>query len=293
MLRALLSSLGALRFTGQRPDVLVVIVDNDGSGEVPEVVEEMRGDLPFPVHCFVEPERNIARARNRGVAEAIGRGASWIAFVDDDETVPPEWLDRLLATRTRFDADLVGGAVHPRLDPRAPAWLRAGGYFGVPERPTGSPLTIAFTNNVLVRASLLACSPAPFDEEFGLSGGSDSLLFMGLHRSGARMVWDNEAAVEELVPFSRQRAGWVLQRAFRVGNVAFRCEQALGRRGRRATRLAKGAARLTGGVSLLLPASLAGRAGAMRALWNIAYGCGVLSAACGYRYLEYRDLHGE
>jgi succinoglycan biosynthesis protein ExoM len=293
MLRALLGSLSELRFPDPPPLLEVIVVDNGGEVTVRSPVEEARQHLPFPVHYLVEPVRNIALARNRGVAEALRRGADWIAFVDDDETVASDWLERLLATQARYAADVVAGTVRWRLSERAPRWISEGRFFETADLPTGQPVTIAFTNNVLVRASLLAGERGPFREEFGRSGGSDSQLFMRLHRQGARMVWDSEARVEERVPESRSTAAWVLRRAFRVGNAAYRCERSLGPLGRPVTRLAKGAARLGAGAALALPSLALGPARVMRALWNVSYGMGILAAAAGYRYVEYRALHGE
>lgn len=293
MLRALLKSLGDLRFSGPRPALRVVVVDNDVNASARPVVEHARAELALPLRYEVEPERNIARARNRCVAAALGDGADFIAFVDDDETVRPDWLDALLAAQRRLGADVVAGAVRARPGPTAAAWVVRSGLLGTRELPTGSAVSVAHTSNVLVAARLLA-GPAPFNPEFGLSGGSDSVLFTRLNRQGARMVWCEDAVVDEVLPPSRAAAGWILQRAFRVGNCALWCERALGSgMGRPARRSLQASARLAFGLVQLLAGVLRGRAGLLRALWSVSYGAGALAALIGYRYVEYRTIHGE
>jgi glycosyltransferase involved in cell wall biosynthesis len=289
-LRALLESLAALRLDPGEAELFVVVVDNDAAGSARPVAEGT--PLPFPLLYAVEPERNISRARNRGVATALARGCDFVAFVDDDETVDPEWIRELLRARERFGAHVVAGGVRPLCPARTPSWLDQGLFYGAPERRSGVPVSVATTDNVLVEARLLDLPGGPFDPGFGVTGGSDSQLFMRLHRDGARMVYWEPARTYETVPPTRARAGWVLRRAFRVGNTALLSERAL-ERGRPAGRLARATLRLAWGAATLPAGAVRGRAAAMRSLWNVAYGCGAWAGALGVRYREYARLHGE
>jgi succinoglycan biosynthesis protein ExoM len=293
MLREMLESLAALRFAGGAPELRIVVVDNDAEGSARPVVDAARPALRVPVRYEVEPRRNIAHARNLSVAAAIEDGAEWIAFVDDDETARPDWLDVLLRVQARYGADVVCGAVRARLAQGAAPWIERTELLGSRPQRTGTPLSIGYTSNVLVAARLLA-GPAPFDPAFGITGGSDSHLFLRLHRQGARMVWAEEAVVDETMPASRVGAAWLLRRAFRVGNCALWAERALGAEmGRPAMRALKASARLALGVAQLAPGALRGRVGLVRALHNVSYGTGALAAVLGYRYEEYRTVHGE
>lgn len=290
-LRELLGSLRALTLSPGEAELFVVVVDNDAAGSARQVVEGT--PLPFPLCYTVEPERNIALARNRGVALALERGCDWVAFVDDDETVDPGWIRQLLAARRRYGADVVAGAVRPLCPPGTPRWLQQGLFYGAAERRTGARLHVAATHNALVAARLLDDPRGPFDPAFGVAGGSDSHLFMRLHGAGARLVFSGEAVTYEHVPATRARAGWVLRRAFRVGNTAVLCERALPT-GTPARRLARATAHLVWGAAGVLPrAALRGRGAALRALWNVAYGCGAWAGLLGVRYREYARAHGD
>jgi hypothetical protein len=46
-------------------------------------------------------------------------------------------------------------------------------------------------------------------------------------------------------------------------------------------------------LSLLPGTLLRGRRGAVRALWSVCFGLGCWAALTGYRYVEYRQVHGE
>jgi glucosyl-dolichyl phosphate glucuronosyltransferase len=64
--------------------------------------------------------RGISGARNSGVAAA--RGAI-IAFLDDDATAAPDWLEQLLAGYSSPNVLGVGGAIEPQWHSRRPRWF--------------------------------------------------------------------------------------------------------------------------------------------------------------------------
>jgi hypothetical protein len=293
MLATLLESLAALRFAGEPPALQVMVTDNDQAGSAREVVEGLRPGFPWPLHYQVEPVRNIALARNRGIRGALALGAQRLAFVDDDERVSPQWLEQLLAAMRRYDAMVTCGPVMARLDPAISPWVARGGFFGFGPHPTGTRLTYATSANLLARAELFAGGTG-FNPELGLLGGSDALLFAEWRARGVSLVAVEDAGVEETIPASRGSAGWVLRRAFRVGNTAILVEKALPPGSRRLlSRLARSSLRLGYGLVLLLPSALLGRGAVLRALWSICFGAGSWAAVLGYRYMEYRNVHGD
>jgi hypothetical protein len=172
-------------------------------------------------------------------------------------------------------------------------WIAAGRFFDRRRLPTGTEVTVAATNNLLLDLSQLRATGLQFDERFGLSGGSDMLLTRQLSRAGGRMVWCAEAVVTDVVPADRLTRTWVLHRAFRSGNTYARTSVALadGRVGRLAVRtrvLAEGGVRLAGGgLRMLLGVvggSLARRAGGRR---TVARGAGMVAGAVGVVHVEY------
>lgn len=199
-----------------RPPNELIVVDNDATGSARAVVERRRElGAPFPIHYDIQPLQNISLTRNRSVEMASG---DWIAFVDDDERAPPEWLALLAGAAERHFADGVLGPVEPVVPSHAPDWLRTGGFYNWARMRTGSvvPLNKLRFGNVLLRASLLRV-PMPFDPNYGQTGGEDGDLLTRLVQKGALIVWCDEAIVREPVEAARLSLRWLLRRALRGG----------------------------------------------------------------------------
>lgn len=87
-------------------DVEVAVVDDGSADGTPELLAELAaGDPRLRVFRHETPQ-GVARARNRGIAEARGE---WIAFLDDDDVWGPLKLRCQLDAARRRGADLVYG----------------------------------------------------------------------------------------------------------------------------------------------------------------------------------------
>jgi len=286
----LLNSLAAQR--GSDGAVSLIVVDNDAAGSARPVVEAARSAVPWPIAYAVEPVRNIALARNRAVALALAGGAELVAFIDDDDLAPPHWLHELRRVQRETGADVVTGPVVPLLHRGAPGWATPGLFTHSRSRSTGTVVATAVTSNSLVSAGILAALDGPFDPEFGLAGGSDSHLFLRATQRGARIVWANDAFVNETIDAARTNLRWVLQRAYREGNCGAHVERRVLRRWR-TRRLAKAVARLVLGVAAAAGALVGGRQALVSALRQIVMACGAIAGTAGHRYFEYRRPRGE
>lgn len=180
-----------------RPDLDVVVVDNDGDPRVGGLVEAFAAGSGIAARCVVEPSRGISHARNVAL-NLIAADSDFAAFIDDDEVPSPGWLQALLATQARTGAAVVCGPVLPAFaGPPAAEWIEDGGFFRQPRRPVGAridagdgaPVDEASTNNVLVRMAEVRRGRVRFHESFGLTGGEDVLFFRDLKALGAGIVW--------------------------------------------------------------------------------------------------------
>ena len=61
-------------------------------------------------------------ARNRVLEEALLLDAKWLAFIDDDQTAWPSWLERHLIVASRDKADAVQPRVIINYPEPAPFW---------------------------------------------------------------------------------------------------------------------------------------------------------------------------
>jgi len=293
MLATLLKALDRLTFRKMpEPRVTVVVIDNDADASARESVERAAGRGRWPLCYGIESRRGISYARNRAIA-AAGKDCDFVVFIDDDEVPRRNWLDELLFVQANHNADVVAGPVVARFEALPPAWIERGRCFERPRYRSGERPAVAGAGNVLIRARQLDRLSGPFDARFALSGAEDTHLFMRLGNAGARMVWADEAVVDERVPSSRMKWKWVLQRAYRGGNSYALCELDVQPGFSVAcVRVAKGAVRVIQGFGLLVLAPAFGVAGLVDAARRMCLGLGMLTGVLGYRYEEYRQVHG-
>ncbi len=195
----------------------VVVVDNDAAGGARTVIDAWRATHDaFRLDYAIQPQPNIALTRNRTVEMATGE---WLAFIDDDERAPPQWLGGLLGAAATHGADGVLGPVEPQVPDTAPRWLRRGRFYDFPHQRTGAPVPLNCMRfgNVLLRAAAVRAEPGPFDPAFGLMLGEDGDLLVRLARKGLRIVWTEEAPVFEPVEARRLTLRWLLKRALGGG----------------------------------------------------------------------------
>ena len=87
-------------------DVQVLVVDNSANASANAAVRAFMG-RGMPVTYVHEIERCIPAARNAALQALQEAQPAWIAFIDDDEVAPPDWLARMLQIGLAQDADVV------------------------------------------------------------------------------------------------------------------------------------------------------------------------------------------
>ncbi|MCH7884181.1 MAG: glycosyltransferase family 2 protein [Planctomycetes bacterium] len=291
-LMRVLKGIGAQRFSDQRPDIRVVVVDNDETGSAGATCDAVRPDFAWALECSIEPRRGIPFARNTAIARA-GDDVDYVAFIDDDEVPDPNWLDELLRVMKQYQADVVAGPVVPHFMEEPPAWVVKGKFYDRQRWPTGEVLDRAFTGNILFRREVFAGMGVLFDERMSLTGSSDSHFLQRVHRAGFRIVWADQALATEWVPPSRVGTRWILRRSFRVGTTtAFIMFDLHSMVKGRALVLASGCYHFFFGTVFLGVGWIRGRAGLVKSLREFCYGAGMLLGLLGTRYQEYRRTHG-
>ncbi|HEX2675306.1 MAG TPA: glycosyltransferase family 2 protein [Polyangiales bacterium] len=288
-----LRSLGALRFKSpeRKPELRVVVVDNDPKASARALVESLRAELPFAITYEVEPRQGIPFARNTSLRAS--EPSELIAFIDDDETPAPDWLELLLEALEVHVADVATGPVVPVLAQPVPRWIERGEFFRATERPTGTIVGEAFTNNVLFKRSVLSRMEGAFDERMARTGGSDTHFFRRVAVSGGKIVWCAEAVVYDHVPASRMSEKWLLQRSYRVGGVMtfVRMETEPLPKALLLTSVATARAAIVGGA-LVAAGVVAGKHLRVRGERWLAYGAGLVAGVRGVHYEEYKEIHG-
>jgi len=266
-------------------DYSAVIVDNDKSESARPVAEAAARTSRFCIGYHVEPEQNIARARNRAVENAKG---DLIAFIDDDEFPMNDWLLNLFKARERFGADGILGPVRPHFEDDCPAWIPQSRLCERPSHDTGTvmPASETRTGNLLLKKEIFDDPDNRFDPQFGRTGGEDVWFFMKISAKGRVFVWCEEAAVYETVPPERWKESFYFKRAVRIGGLSGDEVRTKGLPG-------PGLARVIAGscyYSIALPFALCcGKPVFMRHLVKGAYNVSFLLGYFGHVSIRFRD----
>lgn len=271
----------------QVPGARLLVVDNDEQPSAASAVAEAAGG-DVRVRYVHEPTPGIAAARNRALDE-VGPEAV-VVFIDDDEQPSESWLPTLLACQKETGAAAVVGPVLSRVDGDLDPWIAAGGFFVRLRHPTGTVVTTAATNNLLL--DMRQVGRLRFDLGFGLSGGSDTVFTRTLSARGGRIVWCDEAPVHDLVPAGRATREWVRARAARIGNSDSRAQVYLApanlRPIARLRATARSLVRVFGGAARLILGRLTGsQTHHARGTRTLLRGVGMLRGAWGSYVTEY------
>ncbi|POR39864.1 glycosyltransferase family 2 protein [Methylobacterium sp. V23] len=288
----LLSSIEKLEFKIiDAPQISIIVVDNDKFQSAEEICRMHEGRLKGGLHYAVEIERNIAKSRNRTLEYAL-LASDLAAFIDDDEYPEPGWLEGLMISQQKFQADIVIGPVLPSYSSGTPRWIIEGEFFNLPRYSTGTTLRDGMTGNALICCAMVRRLGLRFDIKLGLTGGEDQFFFRQASKLGAVITYANEAVVHEDVPLSRANVSYIVRRQFRVGNTLSLGDLELDRSLRSVVRrLTKSVLRASLGlVKLLLALPMFSKVGLVRGLCDIGRGLGMITGLVGYRFKEYKKI---
>jgi succinoglycan biosynthesis protein ExoM len=210
--------LSMLRLKIPDATVSLIVVENDDKNCSADIVDSFRQRTPFPLHYVLETTSGIPFARNRAIEEALNLQADWLVFLDDDETVDPDWLVELLISAKKYQADVVHGRVIYQY-PEDDKWAHLSEKnFIYQHRQDGKSVHSAATNNVIISARLFRQDGLElrFDNALKFSGGSDTDFFNRARIKGARLVYGAKAIVYETVPIERCSLAWLFSRDARI-----------------------------------------------------------------------------
>lgn len=291
LLDGLLKSLSQLQFESCGDvRVEVAVIDNDPEESARTCVSNHASSLAIPVKYVTERRPGVTHVRNRALE--LAADFDFLAFVDDDEFVSPNWLDALLQRQRETDATAVFGPVQAVYGEGAPAWIRNWAVHDrvvLADEPTEKP---GATCNCLIDMNKVRQEDLTFDPKMSLTGGEDTLFFSILLERGHLMVKSRDAMVFEHVPDNRATADWLMKRWYRIGIT----DTLIFNRGKsglalRVTALLNGIARIAVGGPLALATAVItlgrNRAAVMKRMFTVCRGAGMVSLAFGGSYEEY------
>ena len=197
-------------------DLSILVVDNDDWPSAAEAVEALAADTAIPlryVHC---PQGNISIARNGALAHSTAR---FLAFIDDDEVAPSDWLLHLTSEMEKTAADVVLGPVEADYADGAPAWMQRTRIHATMPVWVDDRIITGYTCNVLIDRHSAAVRDRMFDLLLGQTGGEDTAFFAKVVAEGGTIAFSPDALLRETIPPYRVSFKWLLRRRFRMGQT--------------------------------------------------------------------------
>ena len=198
----------------------LIIVDNTPNATAAAAIAALRTECPTSIAFVSLHDENpgVANARNTAMSAIEG---NLVAFLDDDQSAPSDWLEQLLASYKSYPAACTFGPVRTVL-PDGISKHRA--YFAhffarEPDLRNGYIDESFGCGNALVDFAQIEGSAPWFDTRMNEMGGEDDLLFSRIRHSGGRFAWAVAAQVCEHPPVERVTLTYTLNRAFSYGQA--------------------------------------------------------------------------
>jgi glycosyltransferase involved in cell wall biosynthesis len=203
----------------------VLVVDNNSNDQTREVVKQYCIKHPDHFKYLFEPSPGKSHALNSGIREATG---DVLAFMDDDVTVEPTWLQNLTEALHNNDWAGAGGRIVLQWPSSVPPWLAKEGPLarhGFPGFDQGTePCELAgppFGTNMAFHKRMfekhggfrLDLGPSPHNE----IRNEDTEFGRRLISAGERIRYEPQAAVYHPVPAEKLHEKHFLKWGFDKG----------------------------------------------------------------------------
>jgi glycosyltransferase involved in cell wall biosynthesis len=199
--------LGRLRAQDYPADAFeIIVVDHGSTDQTPQVVGQFVNEAGVPVHYVLEGRPGITFARNRGAEVAR---FPYIAYLDDDCSVEPDWLSQLVQGFDLYDDVVaVGGRVvldwsqteRPAwLGPGLERWLGANSQLGSQPRLLEKKMQVMESNMALKRDAWQSAGGFLGMEQFGsrhMAAGEVLYLLQQIRLNGGQIAFIPQAVAE-------------------------------------------------------------------------------------------------
>ncbi|MBC6980269.1 glycosyltransferase [Caulobacter sp. 17J80-11] len=200
----------------------VLVVDNASTDDTPAVVDAWRGRVPG-LRRVLESEPGLTSARRRGAREAY---ADWIAFVDDDNLLAPDWIAQAAAAIAAHpEAGGFGGKIVLDFEAPPPAFLKGFGFCFAEQDHGEVPCEVdnlAGAGMLLRRAALEACGwtrqPLLADRSGAqLISGGDVEISQRVRGAGYALWYAPGCVLRHQIPASRMTRSYLLRMSEGLG----------------------------------------------------------------------------
>jgi glycosyltransferase involved in cell wall biosynthesis len=234
--------ISAVVCTYQRPDILhrslrslaaqtlspsayeVIVVFDRTDDETGAVVDEYETDIDNLERCH-DDGRGLSHARNVGFEAAEGE---YVAFLDDDASADPEWLNSHLRTFETVSPtpDCVGGPVRPEFETAVPWWMPPS-LPGLPVRDFGEEARwLTYPDERVIGANMayprqFLVDAGGFPTDLGRKDGTllsnEETVLQAASAAGAGIYYQPDAGVDHFIESRRLTLRYLLERHYWQG----------------------------------------------------------------------------
>ncbi len=210
----------------------VLVVDNNSTDRTRAVVEDFSQRYPGRFRYLFEPVQGKSFALNSGIRESHG---DVLAFLDDDVTVEPTWLERLTAGLHDGPWTGAGGRIVPDCEFSLPPWIPlmepaplAPLAISYPDREAGPLVEPPYGNNMAFKREMFErygnfrTDLGPGVGRASLHMGEDSEFGNRLLEAGERLWYEPSAVVYHAVPSDRVQKRYFLHWWYNKGRAEVR-----------------------------------------------------------------------
>lgn len=207
----LIKCLRSLKHFGLKYKFNLIIIENNLKKTLKKIdLKKLNLKNNFKIFYHTEKKIGIPFARNKGLKILKKVKSDFVCFFDDDCEISNNWLNEMIKTQKKYDADIVTG---PQISKSKNILLKA------LERKNKhlSEVKWAATNNVFAKVKIILDAKLWFTQKLKNIGGSDQLFFLKLYNQGCKIIWNSNSKVFEQKNIERENFTWFVKRNVRYG----------------------------------------------------------------------------
>jgi glycosyltransferase involved in cell wall biosynthesis len=204
----------------------VIVVDSSPNDKTRTLTAGYANALSSIRYIF-EEQKGHSVARNRGCLEA---GGAYLIYLDDDATIPVNYLENVVRVISDYSPDIIGGPVYPVYTCPKPWWFSDDFEIRKYENQSGFSRSCGISGgNFIIRKSILQLLGL-FDPGYGMSGSKLGMLderkVLETYRfqtapERQKVYYSLDCYIDHYTPADKMRLNYMLRRSFVAGEALY------------------------------------------------------------------------
>lgn len=195
--------------------VAIHIIDNDNDRSAETVSRDKFKNSELKYSC--EPLAGVVNARNRAIECFSATAFDYMVFVDDDQTVDPDWISNIVYSIGSEIGDVYVGPVNPKKS-NLHAEYDYSQYFNRDDHKDKEELEFFWNGNVIFSRRAINLLDK-YDIQFNFTGGEDTEASLRLRKAGCRIIFAKKLICYEDMDPERLKRKWMIKRKLNNGKI--------------------------------------------------------------------------